>query len=502
MRYLLKGFVCSADFSTLSRRALLIENDRIAAVEDDITGSCAADRVFEFKDEIIAPGFIDAHGHSDISALAEPECFSKITQGITAEVCGNCGLSPFPLTPENFEHIRELYSNYGFEICWDDFNSYQATVHRIAPALRLFPLTGHNTLRAAVNGYENRSLSEKNLRKMGELLERQLQAASPGLSGGLLYVPGIFSDAGELHCLMKILALHGKVYTTHLRSEGDKLLESLEETLTIAHEANLKKVLISHLKTSGKDNFHKLDAALEMIRAFRARGMDVRFDRYPYIESQTMLSVTLGEKYASYSDRELSRLLQSPEAQLQAVEHLNSIRDENYWRTRRLAGTTHPAYLHCQGRIFADIPGNPAETVVEILKTAANTSTVAAASMSEENMQKIISAPEAMFGSDGNALPPNSRFGRPHPRSFGSAPKFARILLDRGMKITEVCRKLSGNAAEFFDLADCGSLKPGNFADVTVFSPEDIDSRADFSDPFRPADGIPLVFTNGTLHCF
>ena len=210
MRYLLKGFVCSADFSKLSRRALLIENDRIAAVEDDITGSCAADRVFEFKDEIIAPGFIDAHGHSDISALAEPECFSKITQGITAEVCGNCGLSPFPLTPENFEHIRELYSNYGFEICWDDFNSYQAAVRRIAPALRLFPLTGHNTLRAAVNGYENRSLSEKNLRKMGELLERQLQAASPGLSGGLLYVPGIFSDAGELHCLMKILALTAK----------------------------------------------------------------------------------------------------------------------------------------------------------------------------------------------------------------------------------------------------------------------------------------------------
>ena len=300
MRYLLKGFVCSADFSTLSRRALLIENGRIAAVENDITGSCAADRVFEFKDEIIAPGFIDAHGHSDISALAAPECFSKVTQGITAEVCGNCGLSPFPLSPENFEHIQQLYNNYGFEICWDDVNSYQAAVCRIAPALRLFPLTGHNTLRSAVNGYEDVPLSEKNLLEMCRLLEIQLQAASPGLSSGLLYVPGIFANTAELHRLMKILAEHNKVYTTHLRSEGNRLLESLEETLVTAHEAKLKKVLISHLKTAGKDNFHKLDAALSLIRDFRSRGMDVRFDRYPYIESQTMLSVTLGETYASY----------------------------------------------------------------------------------------------------------------------------------------------------------------------------------------------------------
>ena len=110
-------------------------------------------------------------------------------------------------------------------------------------------------------------------------------------------------------------------------------------------------------------------------------------------------------------------------------------------------------------------------------------------------MRKIISAPEAMFGSDGNALPPDCRFGRPHPRSFGSAAKFARILLDSGMNIPEVCRKLSGNAAEFFDLEKIGALKVGNYADITVFSPEEIDSKADFADPFRPAEGIRAVFS-------
>ena len=337
---------------------------------------------------------------------------------------------------------------------------------------------------------------------MCKLLESQLQDSSPGLSAGLLYVPGIFADTNELLKLMQVLAKYDKVYTTHLRSEGDKLLESLKDTLCIAREAKLKKVLISHLKTAGKENFHKLDAALDMIREFRSCGMDVRFDRYPYIESQTMLSVTLGEKYASYSDSKLSQLLQSNEEVQRAIDHLHTIRAQNYWDTRRLAGTTSAAYLPYQGRILSEISPDPAETVVQILKDAAKDSTVAAASMSEENMRKIISAPDAMFGSDGNALSPDFRFGRPHPRSFGSAAKFARILLDSGMEITQICRKMAGDAAEFFALADCGSLKPGNYADITVFSPEEIDSRADFADPCRPAKGIPLVFTDGIPHHF
>ena len=502
MKILLKGFICSGDFKRVSRRTLLIESDRIAAIEDDIYGSCAADKTYCFKDEIIAPGFIDAHGHSDISALASPGCFSKITQGITAEICGNCGLSAFPLTEENREHIRQLYSNYGFDINWSDFNSYLSAVRRTAPTMRLFPLSGHNTLRAAVNGYEDTPLNGKKLQQMCSILAEQLAAGSPGLSTGLLYVPGIFADAAELHALMSTLAQQNKVYATHLRSEGNKLLESLEETLTLAQEAGLKKVQISHLKTAGKDNFHKIDAALAMIQEFRERGLDVRFDRYPYIESQTMLSIVLGEEYTSYSDQALEKLLKNPEEYRRAVEHLQTVRDENYWQTRRLAGTTHPVYLSSQGKMLAEISANPAETVVEILKTAAAASTVAAASMSLENMKKIILSPEAMSGSDGNALPPDDRFGRAHPRAFGSAAKFARLLLDSNVEITKVCRKLSGNAAEFFALPQIGALKVGNLADITIFSPEEIDSKADFAEPYRPAEGIRAVFTGGTAHYF
>lgn len=502
MKILLKGWVCAPDFSGLSRKSVLLDGDKIAAVGTGIYGASAADRTIELKNEIIAPGFIDAHGHSDLSALAVPECFSKITQGITTEICGNCGLSAFPLTVANREHIEELYRNYGIAPDWHDHVSYLKKCAEYAPRLRLFPLCGHNTLRAAVAGYETEELSGMELEAMGKLLEVQLDSGAPGLSCGLLYTPGCFSSPDELLSLMQILARKNKVFTTHLRSEGDRLTESLEETFELARQAGLKKVLISHLKTAGADNFHKLDAVFGLISSCREHGIDIRFDRYPYTESQTMLSAVLGEAYAGYGDSEISALFAVPEERRRAVAHLRSLRDEKYWQTRRLAGTKISRYRKYQGQFFADIPLDPAELVVDILHHNAPDSMVASANMSEENMRRIISHELCLFGSDGNALPPDDRFGQPHPRSCGSAPRFARLLLDQGCAIEQVCAKLSGNAAVFFSLKNLGSIAAGNHADITVFDPETIDSKADFSDPFRLPCGITATVCRGELHRF
>ena len=502
MRTLLRGWLCNGDFTTISRGALLFEDDRIIAVEKEITGSAAAEKIIDFKDEIISPGFIDAHGHSDISAVADPECFSKISQGITTEITGNCGLSPFPVTPANAEHLAELYSNYRITPDWEDHAGYHRALAQRKVKLRIFSLTGHNTLRAAVTGYGQSSPGGRELDLMGNLLERELASGSPGLSTGLLYVPGCFSGEDELFMLMKILAGHNKVYATHLRSEGDALLESLQETLSTARRAGLHKVEISHLKTAGKDNFHKLEEVFSLIREYRNSGMDVRFDRYPYVESQTMLSIALGSKYGKYGDRELQTLLAIPEEYASALAHLRTLRDETYWQRLRLAGCSAGKFRKYQGMKFSDIPGNPEEIVLEILREDAPGATLAAANMSEENMLKILLSPQCCSGSDGNALPPDERFGRPHPRSFGAAAKTARLLLDNNLPVAEVCRKLSGAAAEFFALDRCGSLRCGNFADITVFSPEEIDSQADFKNPCTPARGIKLTVTAGNLNYF
>lgn len=495
MRTLLKGFVCTGN--DIKRQAVLIENGNIAAVESDIFGSCAAEKQYTFRNEIIAPGFIDAHGHSDMSLPAAPEGFSKRTQGVTAEIAGNCGLSAFPLTGKNREHLLELYKIYQQNADWDDYRSYQEFLRRRQCQLKLFALCGHNTLRGAVAGYEKEQLSESELQEMQELLARQLDAGSPGLSTGLLYTPGCFAGEDELLRLMRQLARSGKVYATHLKSEGDGLLEALEQTLLLAETAGLQKVLISHFKTAGTANWHKLDRALELFNRFRHKGMQLYIDRYPYVESQTQLSVTLPPPCDTMTDRKITEYLADCGNFAEMLNKLRTFRDQDYWKRMRLAGTTHPRWKHFAGKKFTEFAGDIPQTVMEILRHDAVNATLAAAGMSEENMLRILQLDFCMPGSDGNALPPDYRFNRAHPRAFGTLPRFVRILLDQGTPLPQVCFRTSTMAAEFFNLPGIGHIRRGFCADITVFDPETIDSKADFSAPHTPAAGIIMTMLNG-----
>ena len=340
MRILLKGFVADG-INEPSRRSVLIENDTVVTVQKDISGSCAADKTFSFKDEIIAPGFIDVHGHSDLSLAANPAGESKRLQGITTEITGNCGLSAFPVTSMNREQLNDLYANYGIDISWNDSNGYRQMLASHQVKLRTFSLCGHNTLRAAVAGYEKKELSGKEVQQMQELLRNELACGSPGLSTGLLYTPGCFAAPEEITALMRILAQYNAVYATHLRSEGDNLLESLTETLECARSAGLKKVEISHFKTAGTGNWHKLDAALELMNDYRNQNIDVRFDRYPYTESQTMLSVILPPPFDTMPDRDITIAMQDEKAVQEAIASLTG-RSESDWSRWRLTGTTPP----------------------------------------------------------------------------------------------------------------------------------------------------------------
>ncbi len=498
MRILLKGFVCDGN-SSPSRRAVLIENSRIIAVEKDISGSSAADKCYSFKDEIIAPGFIDAHGHSDISIFTAPEAESKRSQGFTGEVSGNCGLSPFPLTGKNIDHIRHLYSGYGREITWETFSGYHQELSAQNVQLRLYPLCGHNTLRAAVAGYEKQELSPDEINRMKTLLDTTLRSGAYGLSTGLLYVPGCFAPETEIVELMRIVASHDKVFSTHLRSESDQLLESLAEILECAAAAKLKRVLISHFKTARPANWHKLDAALEMIDSYRRRGMEIRVDRYPYVESQTMLSVILPPPFDKMGDLEITRTFSDAAARNLAVAELRTKISSADWQRLRLTGAKSPAHRRYIGKFLSELPGDPAEICVEILADDATAATVSSAGMSAKNMQRILMLDYSMAGSDGNALKPDALFGNTHPRSFGTAAKFIRLLLDSGVPIEKTIGKLTTAPAEFFRLPDVGTIAAGNYADLTVFDPETIDSNADFLTPAQPAAGIVFTMLNGKI---
>jgi len=486
--------------SGLKRSAVLTGNGRIVAVESDISAS-AADQVIDGRKLILSPGFIDTHSHSDLSILARPEGWSKVSQGVTSEIVGNCGLSAFPLTLDNREHLQTLYRQYGVTLDWPDFAAYQARV-RQAVKLKIHSLVGHNTLRAAVAGYEKKDLSAKELDGMETLLDGELAAGALGLSLGLLYVPGKFADLDEVTRLMQMVAKHDKIVAVHLRSEGDQLTESVREMIVCAKAAKLAKLHLSHFKTAGKTNFYQLDIVLDLIAEARASGVEITCDRYPYIESMTQLSVILPGKYDNMSDVKIQAELQDPDTRLAVAAMLKSERSRDYWQNVILSSATGKYQKYC-GRTLTDIAKelvlDPALLAVEMLSQNAPGTMAAFRGMSPKNMDTILKLDICMCGSDENARPADESIGRSHPRGFGAFPKFIRHLLDQNWEISKVVHKVTRLPAKTFALPQQGEVKPGYPADLTLFDPDLINSRADFANPHTPADGIRLVAIDGDI---
>ena len=501
MRTLFRNlWLANGSGSPLRRSAVLVDGERILAVEPEITAS-AADRTVELRGRILSPGCIDVHGHSDLALAARPEGVGKISQGISCEIMGNCGLSAFPLSPENREHLGELWAQYETALDWEDFSGWRAALRSRGVRLRPEALVGHNTLRAAVAGYADETLSPGQLEEMKRLLARELAAGALGLSTGLLYVPGKFAPPGEIEELMRVVAAHDKIYATHLRSEGNELFESLDETIECARRAGLKKLHISHFKTAGRANWGKLDGALERFESARAAGIRVTIDRYPWTESMTQLSVILPGKAGDLDDSSLSRLLANAEERLRIAAALAASRSADYWEGVTLVSTRSAKFRGDGGRTIAALAEReqitPAGLVVELLAEDAAGTTAAFRGMSEENLRRILALPFCMMGSDESARPADDSIGRSHPRGFGSAARFLRRLLDAGSPIESAVYRMTGLAAGTFELSGIGRIEPGKAADFTAFDPDVVDAAADFANPHTPAAGILFTMSGG-----
>ncbi|MCQ2379530.1 MAG: amidohydrolase family protein [Victivallaceae bacterium] len=492
------AWIADGSGSPLFRGDVLVVNGRIQAVERDISGSCSADSTVDARGLVLSPGFIDVHGHSDMSLLADSTGFSKVSQGVTMEVAGNCGLSVFPVTDCNNRHLNDLYAQYGVMIGWSDYAGCQKALEDSKVALRLPCLCGHNTLRAAVLGYGDRRPDSAELSRMCGLLERSLEQGALGMSMGLLYVPGKFAERDEIVALMRVLARHDSIVAVHLRSEGDRLLESMEEILEPAAIAGLRRVHISHFKTSKRRNWDKLDDALALIGHYRSRGMLVTVDRYPYVESMTQLSVVLPDEWEDMDDVSITRALDNPKTRRELYCKLLNTKPLDYWKTVRLVSCAGPHSGDC-GKFVSDIGDDPAAVVVEILSSGSDVATASFCGMSRDNMMRILDLDFCMAGSDGNALPPDFRFGKPHPRAFGAVAKFLRLRLDAAGDVASAVHRVTGLAASTFQLADAGRIAVGAPADLTCFDPDEIDSKADFISPCVPADGVVFTMKGGSF---
>ena len=470
---------------------ITMQSGVITGVErGDFSGSSGD--VFFDADKLVCPAFIDAHGHSDLSLFAMPQAQGKIAQGIAFEISGNCGLSPFPLTGYNREHLQELYRNYRIPLDWQDFSGYSNALKKLDPALELFPQVGHNTLRAAVAGYEKEHLSSAELLAMCNLLDRELAAGAVGFSAGLLYVPGCFADAGELVQLLKVVARHNKVFSIHLKSEGNKLEEALAETLSVARSAGLKKLHLSHLKTSGRENYHKINALLE---ALESPDISVSGDVYCYNASMTQLSVIMPEPFDKYDDVHLMQVLHDPAAFARAAIGLQHERSESYWQDVRIVSVSGQ-YRKFNGSLLAAAAAElniPAwQLYLEIVRQDAAGATGAFHTLSQKNMETLAAHRSVVPGSDESARDLTTAFGSSHPRGFGNHAEYFALRRKQGADLWQIIREMSAQIAEIFDLPHIGAIACGRQAVFTVIDPERYRSAATFAAPHQLAENAEI----------
>lgn len=465
------------------RRDLAARGDRIASIAERITERGAQE--IDARDQCVSPGFIDIHSHGDGSLAQDPRAESVIRQGITTILAGQDGSSRISQSGGLGDHL--------------------SSIEALRPGVNVASMVGLGSVRGVVVGEQDRPASTDELQRMVAMVERALEEGACGASSGLEYTPGAFASRDELIALCRPLAARGLPYATHMRNEDDRLLDSIDESIAVARGARCP-LQISHLKTQGPRNWNKLDAVFSRIEGARRDGLDVAFDRYPYIAYQTGLT-NLFPVWSRDGGTAafLARLGDSATAPRIRSETLAKVDLIGGWNNVLIAGVRAPEDRAAEGKrmgTYAQSLGrDPYDETVAMLRRNNGSVGMVGFAMSEENLDRILAHPLGMVCSDGSgfAIEGPTRRGNPHPRGIGSFPRvLARYVRERqALTLPQAIHKMSGFPASRVKLAGRGLLAPGAFADIVVFDPARIADRATFEEPFQYPEGISAVIVNG-----
>ena len=475
--------MASTQYDTIIRGGQLIDGTGSAARAADVAvtdgrivtvGAVAGEarRVIDATNLAVAPGFIDVHSHDDVALLNSPGLDFKAAQGVTTVVCGNCGAGAAPAN----SRLQQFYAR-GLEgilgpvndFTWQSLGEFYDTVRAANPSVNAAFLVPHGVLRVAAMGWEHRPPSDEELATMKEYLAEGMASGAVGLSTGLIYRPGAYAETDELIELARVVSEFGGIYASHIRNEGDGLLDAVGEAIRIGEEAGLP-VQISHHKASGRGNWGLTEQSLPLIDQARARGCDVTIDAYPYAAASTAL--------AALAPRgQLVRGMEPHDILVASVKH------QHKYEGKRLDEVAD----------MMDLPVD--EATSRLLREEENAVAVVMFVMDEGDVRRVLQHPTCMIGSDG--LP--SPTGKPHPRLYGT---FARVLghyvREEGLlSLEEAVRRMTSLPADKFRLAKRGRVENGAWADLVVFDPQTIADVATYDDPRRYPAGIAHVFVNG-----
>ena len=490
-----------------------ISGDRIVAV-GYLRGAEARDTI-DVTGLVVAPGFIDMLGQSETNALIDGRVLSKVTQGITTEVTGE-GESAAPLTDQMVALDSAYLKRYRLDVDWRDLEGYFRRLARTPPTINIATFVGATQVRRAVVGEADRTATPEELTRMEALVDTAMRQGALGVSTSLIYAPAIYAPTSELIALARVARRYGGVYATHMRNEGAGIDVALNETFQIAREADIP-VEIWHLKVSGRPNWGRMPHVLARIDSARAAGIDVTADQYSYIASATSLDATIPVWALSGGRDSLLIRLRDPNTRARIREEMVGTaaarRGENMWRGADgangilIASTFEDSLKYLQGKRVGEIARarnrDPVETLFDILLADHSRTGAIYFSMNEQDLQAAMQTWWVAVNTDYGGVAPDGPFGdiRPHPRTYGS---FTRILgrYVRELKLMPLeyaVRKMTSLAAQRVGLSERGLIRPGMFADVTIFNPATVADRATFENPHQPSVGIEYVLVNGQL---
>lgn len=485
-----------------------IKDERIIAIGSLGIGS-GQTKLIDARGKVICPGFIDIHSHSDFTIMVNPKAESKVRQGVTTEVCGNCGFSGAPQYQQLKDRIKKICQEFEISYEWSSLKEYLKILEEIGIGVNFVPLIGQGNIRTSIVGYTDRRPTLTEVDKMKKLIAKCMEQGAYGLSTGLIYPPGCFTQTDELIEICKVVSEFGGIYVSHIRNEGDKLLEAVKEAIDIGGMANVQKVHISHLKTAGKENWDKLDSVFEEIEKTFDLGLSITCDRYPYTAGSTDLDILLPAwAYEGGIEKELKRLKNTNTRNKISQAILKEHHDLDYWQSIMISSVKTQSNKWMEGKRISEIVEakkilNPCDLIFSLLIEEEGKVEIILFGMSEDNLKKILKKPYTMIGSDASA---RADYGilagsRPHPRAFGTFPtvlsKYVRD--EKILTLESAIYKMTYQPAQLLGIKNRGRLKEGNFADVVIFNPEKIKDLATYESPLQYPTGIEYVIINGKI---
>lgn len=503
------GTVIDGTGSPRARRDVALDGSRIAGTYEPSEGEAILE--IDAEDMVVCPGFVDIHTHSDLSLLACPLAESKIRQGVTTELLGNCGTSAAPLLGGAREVMERYSKDVLVDVTWSTFDEYLLSLAHVRTSVNVASLVGAETLRLGVVGPDDRPPSPEELDSMNKLLADSMLEGAFGVSSGLIYAPGCFALTEELVSLAGTAGSLGGMYASHIRGEGRTLVTAVEEAIRIGLESGCR-VQISHHKAVGPRNWGLVDTTLKLIDDARASGVDVAFDVYPYTASSTFLDSIL-PPWARDGGRaaELARLADQGSRERIKRELLdvdttweNTVAEDG-WDRIVLSGLRTDANKAYEGRsvqsVADELGKDPSDVALDLLVQEDLSVSAIFHEISEDDVKKVISHPLSIVGSDGESQAPYGPTGeqRPHPRAYGTFPRaIRRYSLDMGLfTLEEAVRKMTSRPAARLGLRDRGVIAKGMAADIVVFDPRELSDEATFDEPQRYPKGIAHVLVNG-----